>query len=101
MGKFQSGISGNPTGRPKGAQNQVTIQVKEVLADVVKQHLTPAKINRDLKQLEPKERLEILAKLATFIIPRPTENSVRFDFESLEPEKVEKIYELIFKDGTN
>lgn len=99
--KFKAGISGNPTGRPKGAKNLTTLQVKEILTGIIQQHLKPGQINRDLKELKPKDRLEILVKLATFIIPRPTETSLKFDFESLEPDKVEQIYSLIFDEHGN
>lgn len=101
MAQFKNGQSGNPTGRPKGAKNLTTLQVKEILTGIIQQHLKPGQINRDLKELKPKDRLEILVKLATFIIPRPTENNVKFDFEQLPPEKVESIYQIIFEHGNN
>jgi hypothetical protein len=96
MGKFEKGKSGNPTGRKKGKQNQTTEGVKLLIAGILKKHWSKAQINADLKAMNPKQRQETLSRLAGFVIPKPTENNVKFDFESLAPEKVTKIYDLIF-----
>lgn len=101
MSKFLSGQSGNPQGRPKGVKNFTTVQAKAVLTGVLQRNLTVARVSKDLKALRPKERLETLVKIATFIIPRPQENNLKFDFEGLPPEKIEQIYSIIFNNDNN
>jgi hypothetical protein len=62
------GKSNNPNGRPKGVPNKLTQQAKQKLLLALESGLET--FEEDLRQLEPKERLNILAKLATLLIPR-------------------------------
>lgn len=61
--------SNNPHGRPKGTPNKLTTQTKELLADVLKNGLKS--FSEDLASLEPKDRLNVLLKIASFIVPKP------------------------------
>jgi len=67
-----------------------------LISRILKQHWTPAKIRADLEKMTPRQRQDVLTKLAAFVVPRPTEASLKFDFEAMPPEKIEKIYSLIF-----
>lgn len=66
---FQKGTSGNANGRPKGAKGKLPANVREFIKDVIDKNR--AKINADLKNLEPKERLDIIVKLLAFVVPKP------------------------------
>jgi hypothetical protein len=66
-GKFLPGIV--PPGRPKGAKNKTTKEVKERFQQLVDSYsLEQMKI--DLMELEPGERLRIITGLLDFFIPK-------------------------------
>lgn len=96
---LKPGQTNNPKGRVKGKPTQATAEAKEIVIDVIKRNFTAAKVTKDLKTLTPHRRLEVLTRLLQFTLPRPTEANVKFDFDSLPPETIEKIYTLIFEDG--
>lgn len=59
----------NPNGRPAGTPNKITREVREKIATALESGLET--FEEDIKALDPKDRLNILAKFAAFIIPRP------------------------------
>ena len=67
MTKFKKGVSGNPKGKPKGALNKTTKEMKEILNKAL--FGDAQSIIDDLEELNPKDRLMIKAKFAPFILP--------------------------------
>mgnify|MGYP007071991249 CR=1 FL=1 len=55
-------------GRQKGTPNRLTKELRAVLKDVVFNELE--NIDARLKQLEPKQRIEIVIKLMPYILPK-------------------------------
>jgi hypothetical protein len=55
-------------GRQKGTPNKLTSEVRTVLKDIV--HDEIAYLPELLKNLEPKERLQVLIKILPFVIPK-------------------------------
>lgn len=95
-------------GRTAGTPNKITGTLKEWLASLIESN--KEQIEKDLKTLEPKERLLIIEKLMHFIIAKPkteveiTENKTNgtgandefyFDFETLPEELLLKIADHI------
>ncbi|QDA60002.1 hypothetical protein [Hymenobacter jejuensis] len=66
---FKPGISGNPLGRPQGAANVATAQVREVLNDVLA-NISAEEILANLRGLQGKEFLDAYTKLAEFLTPK-------------------------------
>ena len=79
---FEKGKSGNYNGRPPGSQNLITRETKEILAQVIKRNFTATKINRDLKELSPKQRLDFLLRIVDFLVPHP--KNIEFPKESTQ-----------------
>ena len=96
-----SGFKGtrNVNGRPKGSVNKTTAETKELLQTIVGKELN--KLGLLLGKLEPLERVNCLAKLLPFILPR--QNEVKADIvtnnnSEMTPEQREKrIAELMAK----
>ncbi|MCY1719137.1 DUF5681 domain-containing protein [Prolixibacteraceae bacterium Z1-6] len=72
---FQKGQSGNPIGRKRGIYNKSTQEFRDFIKEVIASNYTKNKVAKDLKELSPKTRLEILLKLLDFVLPKlsPTE----------------------------
>lgn len=96
---FEKGKSGNPKGKRNGTKNFATTEAKEIVLSILKRNLTITKVNRDLKQLNPQRRLEVLLKLLQFTLPRPTDSTLKFDINSMASDRVDELYKIIFSDG--
>ena len=64
----QKGKTNNPNGRPRGATNKVTRPLKESLALYLE--LEWPKIQKDIKALEPFQRVQVYEKLLSYTMPR-------------------------------
>lgn len=71
------GKTNNPNGRPKGTPNRITQDVRAWLSAVIDGNRK--QMERDLKTLEPKDRLQMLEKLMQYVIPK--QQTVRADLE--------------------
>jgi len=65
----QNGISNNPTGKPVGAKNKLSISVKEVIVEAVTNDID-SYIKR-LKSLSDRDYVRCMTELLKLIIPRP------------------------------
>lgn len=68
-------------GRPKGAQNKTSKQVKEILSDILSDEIEamPERLN----QLSDKERLDIVVKLLPYILPKQKEVEITTDIPKM------------------
>jgi hypothetical protein len=58
-------------GRKKGTPNKVTAQMKALVKDALTVHLY--RLEEYLDELETKDRLDVIAKLLPYIMPKATE----------------------------
>ena len=61
----------NTGGRQKGTPNKTTAFSKMVIQEIVTDYVNGDNFINDLKELEPKERLDVMIKLMGFITPKP------------------------------
>lgn len=98
----RKGHTNNPNGRPKGAKNKVTSSLKNWIQTLIDNNRD--QFEKDLKELEPKDRLLILEKLMNYAAPKlqsiSLEDQIRIEYEHLEKlldsapdEAINKIYE--------
>jgi len=97
MGKFTKGQGG----RPAGAKNKTTEQVREAFNQLLTENLPQLK--NDIAELEPKDRVKVLLDLAKFVVPTLKSQDLGIDEKNqittitrtiVEPERME----VIFKD---
>jgi vacuolar-type H+-ATPase subunit E/Vma4 len=79
---FEKGQSGNPNGRPKGAKDKATKEIREKIASILEEHFTPERVTEDLEAMEPKERLMFLSKLLDYAVPKLKQTDIKADVSS-------------------
>ena len=68
--KFKKGHE-KKGGRKAGTPNKATGFSKNVIQEIVSGYTDSGDLQKDLKKLEPKDRLDIMIKLIAFITPKP------------------------------
>ncbi|MDD3875840.1 MAG: hypothetical protein PHT69_04420 [Bacteroidales bacterium] len=66
---LKKGQTNNPEGRKKGTPNKATKALKEKFEQFINDNLE--RLQSDFDLLEPKDRLNFITKLASFIVPPP------------------------------
>lgn len=76
----------NPEGRKPGTVNRSTGAIRTAFQNLVENNLP--KLQTDLDQLEPKDRLTMIIKLSEFILPKlqslNIENQLEIEYKQLE-----------------
>jgi hypothetical protein len=76
---LQKGDRINPNGRPKGAVNRSTAEIRKAFQLLVSENLE--RLQSDLDALEPEKRISYIIKMAEFIIPKLQSVSLEDQFE--------------------
>ena len=97
MARFQKGTSGNHPGRPKGAKNRATKELREIISDTLSREMSETKLRALLAGLDPAQKLGYLIKLADFVLPRLQAQNLNVSFDKLSESEIEKITDEILK----
>jgi hypothetical protein len=73
----RKGQTGNPAGRPKGVPNKATKSIREFVTDLIDKNR--GLMTKDLKSLDPKDRLIILEKLMAYTTPKMSSTKLTVD----------------------
>ena len=74
---FIKGKSGNPTGRPKGAEGRVTKEAKNLFKDFISNNQENLQTDYDkLRRKHPERALEVLMRVAEFVYPKLSRTAV-------------------------
>ena len=65
---FKKGQSGNPKGRPRGARNKATNELREWVERFINDNLDT--IANDIKELDPNERVKFFLALLNYTLPK-------------------------------
>jgi uncharacterized protein (UPF0305 family) len=92
---MEKGKTNNPNGRPKGKPNKITADMRGWLTTVIDKNRK--QMEKDLKRLEPKDRLQILEKMMQYVIPKQQAVSAEIDFNKLSDEQLDAVIDKLTK----
>lgn len=95
MARQKNDGKGRIGGRQKGTPNRVTASVKDWVAGVIDKNRR--QMERDIKALEPKDRLQVLEKLMQYVIPKQQAVSADVDFSRLSDEQLDTLVDELTK----
>lgn len=76
----------NPNGRPKGATNKTTGEIRQAFQMLVENNLD--QLQTDLNSIDPDKRIGFIIKMSEFFLPKmqsmTIENSLELEYKSLE-----------------
>lgn len=93
-GQFKKG---NP-GKPKGAKSKKNAEIRNSFKMLIENNLD--KLEDDLNQLKPKERLDVIMNLANYIIPKLKATEMTFDDKTENQFRPIEIIERVIIDNT-
>ncbi|MEO8853522.1 MAG: DUF5681 domain-containing protein [Ginsengibacter sp.] len=96
---FKKGHSGNPTGKPKGAANKTTTDLRQWINNFIDDNRK--QIQTDWKALEPKERVILFEKLLKYSLPTLQATSLDFGFEKMTDEQLDEIVNRLIEKHEN
>lgn len=92
---FEKGISGNPEGRPKGANNKTSLQLREMITDFLENNFQ--KVINDFEDLTPKDRVKLYCDLLQYGLPRLQAVQIETEFDRLTDSQLNEIINQITK----
>lgn len=96
MSRVKDDGRGRLGGRKKGTPNQTTTTAREWISQLIDGNR--AQIKKDLKVLEPKDRLHILEKLMQYVVPKQQAVSASVDVNSLTDCQLDILISKLTKD---
>lgn len=96
MARQKNDGRGRLGGRAAGTPNKVSGTLKEWLTSLIDKNRT--QIEKDLQDLEPKERLQMMEKLMQYVIPKQAAQQVKLDFDNMTDEQLEQLVNEITKE---
>lgn len=76
-------------GRKRGTPNKVTQDLREWVSSLIDRNRL--QVENDLKNLEPKDRLQILEKLMSYVLPKLQSVDQKINFDQLTDEQIDHI----------
>lgn len=86
---LKKGTTNNPAGRKKGTPNKLTADLRQRINEVLENNWHT--IEKDIKALEPKDRLLFIEKLLKYTVPTLQATSLNVDYEKLSDEQLDRI----------
>lgn len=87
------GKTNNPKGRPKGAKDKVSRELREWVKAFLERKTYD--LERSWSKLDPKQKFALFEKLLGFVLPRPQSIDLNVDFERLSEEQLDQIIEKL------
>ena len=86
---LKKGMTNNPSGRPKGSVNKITVSLRNRINDFLNENWE--NLQNDFDKLKPKDRVTFYEKLLQYGLPRLQNTQLTTDIEKLTDEQLDYI----------
>ena len=86
---FEKGKSGNAKGKPKGAVNKTTADLRQWITDFINDN--KEQLQADWQSLDAKDRILMFEKLLKYALPTLQATSLATDFNAMTEEQLNQI----------
>lgn len=86
-------------GRKAGTPNKATAFGKAVIQELVSDYANSSQLREDIRTLDPKDRLDVMVKLITFIVPKP--QSIALDITTEATKTIEDELQQLSQENDN
>ncbi len=90
---FKKGQSGNAAGKPKGAVNKTTSDLRGWITAFIEDN--KSQIKQDWNALEPKDRIQLFEKLLKYALPTLQATTLDISFDNLTDDQLNEIVNRI------
>jgi Family of unknown function (DUF5681) len=90
---FKKGESGNSKGRPRGAENKVTVELRDRIKLFLESNFKT--VQKDFKRLDPEKRVALFERYLKFVLPQLQSTDVNLDFEKMSEQQLDEIINRI------
>ncbi len=102
---FKKGSSGNPKGKPKGAVNKTSKEVKSLVSEFVSANWEQVQRDFNSKKLHPRDRLAFMERVLRYIIPVMGNTTGKIDIkkqlEGLSDQDLDRVVDMILQKETS
>ena len=99
MAKFKKGQSGNPKGKPRGAINKITEDLRAAISEFLKSNFS--QVQEDFNRLSPRDRMGFFLKLIEYDLPKrrsiDSSEELKIQLDGLTEDQLEEIVNRITK----
>lgn len=86
---LKKGTTNNPNGRPTGKPNRITGDLRAKIQSILNDNID--RVQDDLNSLDAKDRLQVLEKLLSYVLPKLQAQSIDIDFSNMSEENIDAI----------
>jgi len=86
---FKKGESGNRKGRPIGAENKTTTELRDRIKSFLESNFKT--IQKDFKKLDPEKKIALYEKYLKFVLPQLQATDVNLDFDKMSETQIDEI----------
>lgn len=90
---------GRMGGRTKGTPNKTTSKVKDWISQLIDDNRS--QIEKDIKKLSPKDRIQVFEKLMQYVVPKQQSVKADIDLSKLSKSQLDLIIDELTKDINN
>ncbi|MGF0096853.1 hypothetical protein ACQRD6_00670 [Prevotella sp. SGI.027] len=95
MARQKNDGRGRIGGRSKGTPNKVTSTVKDWISQLIDDNRS--QIEKDIKRLSPKDRLQMFEKLMQYVVPKQQSVKADIDLSNLSESQLDLIVDELTK----
>lgn len=95
MARQKNDGRGRIGGRSKGTPNKVTSTIKDWISQIIDDNRS--QIEKDIKKLSPKDRLQVFEKLMQYVIPKQQSVKADVDLSKLSESQLDLIVDELTK----